>query len=1052
MSFKKSGIPILQGLIKREVLLDRLSGVLNYPITILSAPAGCGKTALATQIVQQVNADVVWHTISPYEQDLRVFFRALLKSLEPVVPNVLSLQIVLQQPLEHIVYEVTSFLREYLTQDLLIVIDDWHMLQNPNANRWLSLFLEIIPERCHLFVMGRNVPEINIIQLIATRRILNISQQALFFTESEVYMLAVQMKQENLSSEIVQSIWSRLRGWPVGTILALQPIPDFLDTYHADDIEPSESLFQSISSEMLSQQLPDIQHFLKWTSTGEYFNAELCEDVFNISDSAFLLSDVLRQNLFISQQSGGYRYHQLFRTFLQTHFKLNQPDDFKSAHRRLAGWYVSQNQPDRAIEHFIEADSIDEAVQLAESLVYAYFAQGHADSILQLSQKLQVYNLPMPNLDHAHAQIYLGQEMNLEQAQFYAERSLAHFEEHQQRDSAYDVMITLGDIYQRRGDIITAVNMFKTILADDKISASVKGDALNQLGVAEYYLGNYEPAIQHLQASLAITEQIGGLFNRAKLYQELELVYRDVGNVQQANDCLEKQITLWRKLNNPEQLAMALNNLGYRHYEQGQYALAEQVYQQGLDSISNLLSTRARYYLMASQADLQRDQGLFHEARASYQRALNLIAGKEPYAHIEVLTNLATLYRWQLKYEAAITCAQDAIKLAKQHNLTQRYLLAVIAQWQIRLQPWSVRDIQSDIQQVIAEYPQLESHPPTEFMTLQFRIAVLESNTLRIQTYLQTFTRHHNTGQSIQVFIAELIHNPDLAPIWNQFKHQYSELQTALAQRKPLPQVQPRIVPLTADTHSLHIYTLEVERLRKNNAHIKVAEMYAERVREFLYYFVFMGGGTREEIGRIFWEDKSLDAQKDNFHQTLSRLRAVLGNKIILFDEETDIYQLNPDIQVWCDALQLESFVSEARRLSYANQHAFNLWYQATQLTYGDFLPTFDRTWINQRRRYFHNLSIEAWMGLGNCHQQLNDYRSALTAYEAIESFAPYHEAAYRARMECCDMLGETALVAVIYKGLVKRLANDLQVKPSPQTTALYEQLTAVAYPNRNVR
>ena len=884
MSYQKSGIPILQGLIKREVLLGKLSGVLNYPISILSAPAGCGKTALATQIVQQVEADVVWHTISPYEQDLRVFFRAFLKSLEPVVPNILSLQIVLQQPLEHIVYEVTSFLREYLTRDLLIVIDDWHVLQNPNANRWLSLFLEIIPERCHLFVMGRSVPEINIIQLIATRRILNISQQALFFTESEVYMLAVQMKQENISSEIIQSIWTRLRGWPVGTILALQPIPDFLDTYHADDIEPSESLFQSISSEMLSQQLPDIQHFLKWTSTGEYFNAELCEDVFSISDSAFLLSDVLRQNLFISQQSGGYRYHQLFRTFLQTHFKLNQPDDFKSAHRRLAGWYVSQNQPDRAIEHFIEADSIADAVQLAESLVYAYFAQGRTDSILQLSDKLQNYQIPMPNLDHAHAQINLGQDMNLEQAQFYAERSLAHFEEYQQRDSAYDVMITLGDIYQRRGDLVTAQKLLNTILIDNDISPSVKGDALNQLGVAEYYQGNYEPAIAHLQESLAITQQTGGLFNRAKLYQELELVYRDVGDIQQANDCLEKQITLWRKLNNPEPLAMALNNLGYRHYEQGQYTLAEQVYQQGMDSISNLLSTRARYYLLASQADLQRDQGQFHEARATYQRALNLIAGREPYAQIEVLTNLATLYRWQAKYEAAITCANDAMRLAKQYNLIQRYLLAVIAQWQIRLQPWSIRDIQSDIARVMAEYPQLESNPPVQFLTLQFRIAALESNSSKIQKHLLTFTHHHKNGQSIQVLMAELIHNPDLASVWNQIKHQYSELQLALANRKPLPQTQPRIVPLTADTHSLHIYTLEVERLRKNNVHIKIAEMYAERVREFLYYFVFVGGGTREEIGRLFWEDKSLEAQKDNFHQTLSRLRSVLGNKIILFE------------------------------------------------------------------------------------------------------------------------------------------------------------------------
>ncbi len=113
MSFNKSGIPVLQGLIKRNALLDKLSGVLNYPITILSAPAGCGKTALATQITDEVQADVIWHTISPYEQDLRVFFLAFLKSLETVAPNIISLQVTLQQPLEHIVYEMTSYLHQF---------------------------------------------------------------------------------------------------------------------------------------------------------------------------------------------------------------------------------------------------------------------------------------------------------------------------------------------------------------------------------------------------------------------------------------------------------------------------------------------------------------------------------------------------------------------------------------------------------------------------------------------------------------------------------------------------------------------------------------------------------------------------------------------------------------------------------------------------------------------------------------------------------------------------------------------------------------------------
>ena len=1043
--YNKSGIPIQQGLIKRENLLDKLSGVLNYPLAVLSAPAGCGKTALGIQIAEQVKADVVWHTVSPYEQDPRVFFHAILQSLEPVIPNILSLQVVLQQPLEQLVYEMTSYLRENLTDNLLIVLDDWQILQSPDTDQWLRLFLDTLPEKCHLFIISRNVPALNMIQLIANRRLLNIPQQQLFFTESEVYMLAVQMYQEKLSSEKIKSIWTRLRGWPVGTILALQPIPDLLESYTAGGIEPSESLFQSISAEMLVQQLPDIQHFLRWTSTGEYFNAELCEEVFQISDWEFLLSDVIQQNLFVSQQSGGYQYHQLFRTFLQTHFKLKYPEDYKSAHRRLAGWYQSRNQPDRAIEHFIEADSIADAAKLIESIINAYLAQGRVGTILQLSQKLESYDMPMPNLDHVRAQVYNTHEMDLERAQFFAQRSLAYFEKHEQHTDVLDVMITIGHFHQQNGDLIAARNVFLDILESEHLSTAIKSDTLNQLGMTEYFLGESREAVTHLQESLKLTQETGGQFKLAKLYQDLELAYRDVGDVDNANNCLEKQIHLWRKLNNPEKLAMALNNLGYRYYEQGLYSLAEDTYHQGIDSIANMLSTRSRYYLLASLGDLQRDRGHYSDARTTYQRALNLIGGKEPYAHAEVLTNLATLYRWQFKYEAALTCANDAIAMSLEHNLMQRYLLAKIAQWHIRLQPWSLSDIRAEVRQVVADHPRLEENRPVEFMLLQLRIAILDSNRVAIQSLMQHFTRLHNNGQSIQVFAAEIAHHPDLSSFWKQNKHQYPDLQAALERRTITPKSQAQIVPIAADTHSLHIYTLGIERIRKNNAHIKIAETHAELVREFLYYFVFVGEGTREEIGRIFWEDKSIEARKDNFHQTLFRVRTALGNKIIVFDEQTGLYALNPKIQLWCDALQLESLVTEARRLSSFNQHAFNLWYQASQLTYGEFLTNLDRPWINQHRHYVHKLSIEAWMGLAACHRKQQDYRSALACYEKIEVFAPYHEAAYRARMECCSELGEIASVTQVYKNLEERFARDLQVKPSEQSYQLYRKLVTAS-------
>lgn len=1044
-NYKKIGFPVQQGLVPRTHLLDKMSGILNFPITILSAPSGCGKTALATQLADNIKADVIWQTISPFEQDFWVFLRRMLKSLEVVTPNITSLQAILQQPVENIAYEITSYLQEYLTQDVVLVIDDWHILKNTVADQWLQLFLDTMPDKCHLFIIGRHVPNLNMLQLIANRRLLNITQQELFFTQAEVYLLAVKINQQDMSQEKAETVWKRLQGWPVGTILALQPMPQILESQTETGIEPSETLFQSIAAEMLRQQLPDIQHFLKWTSTGEYFNSEICENVFNITDWEFLLSEITQQNLFVSQQAGGYRYHQLFRTFLQTHFKLNQLDEYKSAHRRIAGWYQSQNQLDEAIEHFILAGDINSAVKLAESIVHAYYAQGRIDSILQLGQKLQTYQIPMPNLDHIRAQIYLSHEVDSEKALKAAEQSLQGYRAIQNQYYIHDVKITLGMIHQMHGNLLTACDIFNEVIQDEDLHILLRGNALNQLGLTEYYLGDNKLAIEHFQQALEIMEANSSLFDRAKLYQELELVYRDVGDVVNANECLEKQIYLWRKLNNPEPLAMALNNLGYRYYEQGQYALAKETYQQGIDSIVNLHSSRTRYYLLASLGDLQRDSGQFIKARSSYQQALNLIAGREPYAQAEVLTNLSTLYRWQLKYEAALTCANDAITISREHNLKQREVLAQVAQWHIRLQPWSLSDIESEIQKTLSHHPRLENDKPIEFITLKLRMAILSSNITATQSLLQHLTHLENKERSIQPFIVEAMYNPEIGSFWKPIQHQYPTLKRAYDTRKRIPEKKSRIVSLAPDTHSLHLYTLGIERIRKNNAYIKIAETYAEKIRAFLYYFVFMGKGTREELGRIFWADKPMEAQKDNFHQTLARLRSSLGNKIILHDDSTMTYELNPDIQFWCDALQLESFVTEARRLSHFNQYTFNLWYQATQLTYGEFLPGLDYQWIQHRRHHFFSLSIEAWMGLARCHRQQGDFHSALVAYEKIESFAPYHEAAYRGRMECYSHLGETASITTIYKSLEQRLSRDLQVKPSSQSYQLYRQLISTA-------
>lgn len=1044
-TFHKSGIPVQSGLIVRDDLLKRLSSFFDHPLTLLSAPSGCGKTALATQIAEQASSDVIWVTISPYEQELHIFLQLLLRNLEPIAPGILSLQNMTQQSPDNLVVEIATYLRDTIQHETLIVIDDWHLLASGSADNWLQAFVNELPPKCHIMILSQRVPLLNMIELIATRKLLRVAQQDLYFTRSEVYMLAKQLNAQRLEPEDIESIFETLGGWPIGTIVALQPSTEWLDTYTDEgNASTSEMLFQSIASQMMNQELPDVQQFLKWTAVGDYFSREMCEEVFAITDSVALTSEVIQRNLFITQQAGGYHYHRLFRNFLRNNFQLTDPDGYNSAHRRLAGWYQSHNRPEQALEHYFLAESYNEAIPLAERIAYAYFVQGRTETLLKIGRQLEMYRDQTPHLNFVQAQIYLTHKGDLDTSLEFAELALNYFQAHDHLEQ-FEVMVLLGRIYQLRGELEQSQQIFEEILQHNSLPSAQIGLAQNQLGITYYRLGHMEQALDMLEQSLIHIKKTSSVFSLAKVYQELELVHRDMGNIAEANDCLHKQIYYWRKLNNPEQLAMALNNLGYRYYEQGQYREAEEAYQQGLETISNLQNARSRYYLLTSLADLQRDRGDFPAARMSYQRALNLIAQREPYAHIEVILNLSVLYRWQTKYEAALTCANDAMEAARKHKIQGLFVRAQIAQWHIRLRPWSVQDIVSEMEMFEEQHPRLKSHPAVDYLTLKLHIAILQSSMTQIHSLLRRLKQLNQHGESIQFFIAETLNDHDMSSFWGKVKTQYSQLHLARQKRTRIQTPNMTIVSMVSDTHSLHFYTMGIERIKKNNEYVKLGDFSAEKVREFLYYFVFNGTARRDRLENILWDDKEPSARRDNFHQTLSRIRGTLGSQIIIFNNDTELYQLNPDVQLWCDALHLDDLVSEARHLAYHDQHAFQLWYQATQITQGEFLPGLERHWITYKRQYFHDLNVEAWTGLAEFYLHHEDFRAALSSYQTIETFAPYHEAAYRAQMECYAHLGETAAIIATYQRLAKRLKRDLNASPSPQSYNLYRQLISHA-------
>jgi DNA-binding SARP family transcriptional activator len=204
-------------------------------------------------------------------------------------------------------------------------------------------------------------------------------------------------------------------------------------------------------------------------------------------------------------------------------------------------------------------------------------------------------------------------------------------------------------------------------------------------------------------------------------------------------------------------------------------------------------------------------------------------------------------------------------------------------------------------------------------------------------------------------------------------------------------------------------------------------------------YLLFNGSESRERISLIFWPDSPIKQVRSNFHTTLYRARQALGENVINHDD--GLYFINPALSLWCDALELEDLIQQARLMPLRDARTENLWLKSSNLYRGDFLPFSDHEWVLFRRQNLFDNYIEALIGLGGCARARNNPREALSAFRRVLDVDPYSENAHRGIMLCYDDLGEKKQALAQFNNLRALLYDELGVEPSNETLDLAERL-----------
>ena len=376
--------------VERHRLYDRMRGGLGAPITLVDAPAGWGKSTLAADWLRHDGVRAGWVSLDRADDDPHRFWRYLLLAATGVESGTGEAALrrldARGSDVERDV--VPTFLNETaaLRSDLVVVLDDYQLVTNPEVHRSVAALLERCPPRLHLMLLTRSDPPLPLSRLRVRGELVEVRADQLRFTVDEADDFVNERLGLSLSRADVERLVVRTEGWAAGLQLAALRLTDGADPsdFIARFTGADRHVVDYLGEEVLAIQPAPVCEFLLQTSILDRFCSPLCEAVTGRSDSADLLDDVYRSNLFLiplDEERRWLRYHQLFRDILRHELARTAPEQVSELHRRAARWHTDAGDDAAAIRHSIAAGELASAATLVSAAWRRHFNTGQWETV-----------------------------------------------------------------------------------------------------------------------------------------------------------------------------------------------------------------------------------------------------------------------------------------------------------------------------------------------------------------------------------------------------------------------------------------------------------------------------------------------------------------------------------------------------------------------------------------------------------------------------------------------------------------------------------------------
>lgn len=362
-----------------------LDGRFLRPLSLISAPAGFGKTSLVVEWLAAPPCAAAWLSLDEADNDPARFAAYWLAAVQQAAPALGDgLLAGLPTPLTSLQPLATQLLNQIaaLGQPLLLVLDDFHLIQNELVQTAVALFIEHLPPNAHVVLTSREDPPLPLPRLRARGQVVELRQRDLQFSPAETVVFLRQTLQIDLPETAVTTLNQRTEGWAAGLQLAAIALANVageevaLAARLADFGGSNRYVLDYLVAEVLQQQPGDRRAFLQETAVLDRFTPELANAVTGRDDSADLLRQLEQANLFLVPLDGRrrwYRYHRLFADLLRTELP---PARLAAIQTKAARWLANQDLLPEAIGYALAAGDFDLAGGLIKQAAAAAFKQG----------------------------------------------------------------------------------------------------------------------------------------------------------------------------------------------------------------------------------------------------------------------------------------------------------------------------------------------------------------------------------------------------------------------------------------------------------------------------------------------------------------------------------------------------------------------------------------------------------------------------------------------------------------------------------------------------